>query len=92
MIFKGVTLDDVEKNPDAIIDAVAKALGESPEEISIDYVKETDEEITIIFLYFGDAEKPADFTDKIEEELQKTPGFDDVEVVVDPGILFFFLF
>ena len=86
-----MTLDDVEKNPDAVIDAIAKVLGESPEKISIDDVEETDEGITVIFIYPDDAEKPADFTDKVEEELQKTPEFKDVDVT-DPGILFFFLF
>ena len=86
-----MTPADIEKNPDAVIDAIAKALGESPEEISIDTVEETDEGITVIFICPGDSEKPADFTDKVEEELKKTPEFNDVDVT-DPGISFFFLF
>ena len=88
MLLKEVTLDDVANNPDAIIDAIAKALGEPSEEISIDDVEETDKGITLTFTY-PDGKKPADFTNRVENELQKTPEFDDVDVL-DPGILFFF--
>ena len=91
-MLKGVTFYDVEYNADVIIDAIAKALEEPSEKISIGNVEEPDEGITIIYYYFGDAEKPADFTDKVEEELQKTPEFNNVDVT-DPGIYYsFFLF
>ena len=89
MLLKEVTLDDVEKNPDTIIDAIAKALGKPSEEISIDDVEETEKGITLDFIYPSDANKPADFTTRVENELQKSPEFDDVNVV-DPGILLFF--
>ena len=86
-----ITINDVKDNPEAVIEAVARALGIPPEEISIDDLHETPSGILVKVRSPKDTEIPKDFAEKAQEELRKKPGFSDVNIA-EPGIFFFLIF
>ena len=81
-------MDDVRNNPEAIIEAVANALGIPPEEVSIDMLYEAENGIVADVRTPEDTEIPKDFGEKVTAVLAKTPEFAEVEVF-EPGSFLF---
>lgn len=72
MLFNGVTAEDLKNNPDAVLKAIADALGISPEEVSIDDIMETDKGLVAIVRHPDNVEIPKDFANKVQDNLRKS--------------------
>ena len=74
-------MDDLKKNPDAVKTAIAAALGISPEEVDLAKIEETEDGIKIETTHPADTSTDTkDFANKLEKELKKEDGFENVNV------------
>jgi hypothetical protein len=87
--MNNITINDVENNQGAIIEAVEIAWDIQPEEISIDNVhdKTPSGNISVNVGIPKNTEIPEDFAKKLQEELRLKPGFSNVKIT-EPSISF----
>jgi hypothetical protein len=84
LLLTGVSFDDVQNNPHAIIEAVANALGIPPEEISLDQIYETDKGVVVEVRHPINAETPKDFARQVNKQLRKHRPYTKA-IVKSPG-------